>query len=513
MAQLPINSLIVQKLQQIRSVNGSHKTMPTTSAVPANLCEIRVVKLPAYLPSIQDIIDARARAKAWNAFYSASFKEELLRYTDRIRLWAIRVNEWKLARYRFISDNGSRMGYHAASLFFSKHYEKPVKPERPQRVPRRIIRSVKFPRIMVPLPYTHKTIQTGSSWVGWVVQVRASVNYPYPPITTLSMSGPDLPTSLFFTGPFRSALTGADCVAKAKSDAITKLLIKLKDSKFNGAVAYAEAGKAYEQIAFATKKLAMALDLIRHGHLRLAGLLFGLSISRRENARFTRRLRESKPDDIEQVLSSGVLQIQYGVRPLLNDVYGAAELLAQKMSDEVIDVVKVKTDFSEVLNTTTQSSSPQSKMVCTIMQSRVVTARACVNFGRANEVAHTTAQLGITNPALIVWELLPWSFVIDWFLPVGKFIESLDATLGLVFKSGWTNYKLDTVDHYVCTRIPSNPVSYDRGRGTFHSASSVFVREVLKSFPGSQLPSFKNPASWEHALNGIALILSLRSSG
>ena len=47
---------------------------------------------------------------------------------------------------------------------------------------------------------------------------------------------------------------------------------------------------------------------------------------------------------------------------------------------------------------------------------------------------HAASQYGITNPLATAWEALPFSFVVDWFVPVGDFINSLGATGGLKFK-------------------------------------------------------------------------------
>lgn len=37
------------------------------------------------------------------------------------------------------------------------------------------------------------------------------------------------------------------------------------------------------------------------------------------------------------------------------------------------------------------------------------------------------AGLGINNPASIVWEAIPFSFVLDWFLPVGNFLSNFSV--------------------------------------------------------------------------------------
>lgn len=40
-------------------------------------------------------------------------------------------------------------------------------------------------------------------------------------------------------------------------------------------------------------------------------------------------------------------------------------------------------------------------------------------------------QLGLINPATVAWEVVPFSFLVDWFLPVSRFLESQTDTLGL----------------------------------------------------------------------------------
>lgn len=39
-------------------------------------------------------------------------------------------------------------------------------------------------------------------------------------------------------------------------------------------------------------------------------------------------------------------------------------------------------------------------------------------------------QLGFVNPAAVAWDAVPFSFVIDWFIPVGKFLNSFTTDLG-----------------------------------------------------------------------------------
>lgn len=51
-------------------------------------------------------------------------------------------------------------------------------------------------------------------------------------------------------------------------------------------------------------------------------------------------------------------------------------------------------------------------------------------------------QLGLINPAYWLWDSTPWSHIVDWWIPVGPFLNSLTASVGLVFSDAavtWTS--------------------------------------------------------------------------
>lgn len=43
----------------------------------------------------------------------------------------------------------------------------------------------------------------------------------------------------------------------------------------------------------------------------------------------------------------------------------------------------------------------------------------------------SAAQLGLTNPAATAWELVPWSFAVDWILPIGDYLRQASMLDGL----------------------------------------------------------------------------------
>lgn len=58
----------------------------------------------------------------------------------------------------------------------------------------------------------------------------------------------------------------------------------------------------------------------------------------------------------------------------------------------------------------------------------------------SNSSWHAASQLDLVNPLSLGWELVPFSFVLDWFIPVGNMLEALTAHAGLVFVGGHYSY-------------------------------------------------------------------------
>lgn len=51
------------------------------------------------------------------------------------------------------------------------------------------------------------------------------------------------------------------------------------------------------------------------------------------------------------------------------------------------------------------------------------------------------SQLGLTNPLELLWDLVPWSWVVNMGVSIGDFISTLDATIGLTYLGGtYTRY-------------------------------------------------------------------------
>lgn len=218
-------------------------------------------------------------------------------------------------------------------------------------------------------------------------------------------------------------------------------------------------------------------------------------------------------------IESAWLEYRYGWRTLCMDIHDACKALYDARQHGVRQKVKVTSTYE-----------------CSGMEDRVVTshcypygsipavsASGTQKFGVTMTLNYTESlalarlqQFGITNPAALIWELIPFSFVIDWFVSVGDFISSLDTFVGKDFHSGTVSYWLEEKDKYFCNAPVANRINDTYGNAwqiLSVSPTSVetwarrYKREVLTSFPTVSLPTIQFGLNTLRSLDALALAI------
>jgi hypothetical protein len=109
----------------------------------------------------------------------------------------------------------------------------------------------------------------------------------------------------------------------------------------------------------------------------------------------------------------------------------------------------------------------------------------------------------------LAWEVLPYSFVVDWFLPIGPYLETLSSWDGLVFLDGFeTQFTRKNINGVISASFayPAGGNYQTTVQGDYQAEGIQLNRIKLTTFPAATFPTFKNPFSTGHALNAIALL-------
>lgn len=217
------------------------------------------------------------------------------------------------------------------------------------------------------------------------------------------------------------------------------------------------------------------------------------------------RFKVGRHPDASRSLADNWLAFQYGWKPLLQDVHGAAESLSKFYNDNYdVRQVKASGKSKDVSRTDIVTYDGHvSGVLHTTVESR---CKIGLRFRTDNRLTSFLAQTGFTNPVNLAWEVLPYSFVVDWFLPIGPWLETLSAWDGLTFIDGFQTQFTRKRHQAVInsTWRSGNYVKYVEG--DYEAEGIKLDRIKLQTFPAAVFPTFKNPISTIHALNALALM-------
>jgi hypothetical protein len=123
----------------------------------------------------------------------------------------------------------------------------------------------------------------------------------------------------------------------------------------------------------------------------------------------------------------------------------------------------------------------------------------------------TLQDVGLSNPLLTGWEVLPYSFVLDWFVGVGDFLSAVNAFQGYSFKAGsCTQYYDLSSDAYVSidwTRKPRWVTDYTLDMpvsGRYHTKG--FTRSIYHAPPAPSVVVKRDPINFERMWDSIFLL-------
>lgn len=221
-------------------------------------------------------------------------------------------------------------------------------------------------------------------------------------------------------------ITSAHATETAKSYA------KAYDQFYNTALKRASLGislyesrASFDMVAKRTGQLVQALRFLKRGQLGRVVTTLGIE---RHPRTPTAKVRARS---LLQNPSSAWLEFTFGWAPLVQDVANVVQVLQQ---DFVGVPIKAKVRGVYYASQPWDGGSwyaAQTSGVFYIGGEVLVT----------NPNVLLAKSLGLTNPASIAWDAVPFSFVVDWFIPVGKFLSSLDNDFGIEIRNpyrGWT---------------------------------------------------------------------------
>jgi hypothetical protein len=281
--------------------------------------------------------------------------------------------------------------------------------------------------------------------------------------------------------------------AKSMARINTGLLVKAGDRKVNIGNFLAESKETLKMLATAVQRFARIYRSARNGRwsdvLRLLGT---------PKLNYLRGVSHKG-----KTVSEIWLEFIYGWKPLLADIYDLFNTLQKGLN--------IKPQMLSVRRRISTSDVIDEKGISTFH-------RYCRTNGTlygkmwykisSSDITFWN-RLGLINPAEPLWEALPFSFIVDWFVPVSSYLEALSARVGLDFVDGYYGCKQETI----C--ILSQPTKASSGYVALSSSCRStrttvgYRRTKMSSLPWPDV-WFKSPFSTIHVANAIALLAGMK---
>ncbi|UUW21298.1 MAG: maturation protein [Guiyang fiers-like virus 5] len=263
-------------------------------------------------------------------------------------------------------------------------------------------------------------------------------------------------------------------IAKAKTEALNKL--RGNNSLQLGAD-LAEINKTLGMIAQPTISALQAYRSARHG--RWGDVAKHLGLSKRDI--LTGKYPANK-----------WLEYQYGWKPLFSSIYDGYNRLHQSPRAGILQARRSVSDvfpINSVINGVRVVGEVE------------LSARTIIVYKVANPTIDAIDGVGLLNPVSVAWELIPFSFVLDWFAPVGNVLSAATSTLGLEC--------LGVVNTSRASGRAMSSVDGAKNPGSASHELFRMSRSISQSFPPPEFYSNTRPFSTSHVLSALSLIRQL----
>lgn len=232
---------------------------------------------------------------------------------------------------------------------------------------------------------------------------------------------------------------------------LASALGKMAGSDFNFGETLVELDQSFSMVNNSLRRLYLYFSYAKRGNIQ--GIRDLLKSS-------DYRLRGVTP---KKRLANAYLEYSFGWSPLINDVYTALTQTHKLVTSRGAEIRRYSGRALGIRHDDFWSSD---------------VSRAGASGIIKNTRLSVANQLGITNPALMAWNRLPFSFLVDWVIPISSYLSALTWDAGLISQRA---YKVDVRKHRSVVRSVSDPDDVPINVGDVHSLAARRIRTPVNS--------------------------------
>jgi hypothetical protein len=239
--------------------------------------------------------------------------------------------------------------------------------------------------------------------------------------------------------------------------------------------------------------LDMMVDLVEAGKTR--GMV-------RDAYKLSKFVRRFSPKN----WANNWLEYQYGWRPLVNSIYGAANQILAPGRPQWARYKARSAEVKQKIQTYKYGPGFTERWDSNISMRCEIAVLLKFSESTIEQMSNFTSM----NPAGIIWELCPYSFVVDWVFNVGAYLRNMETAclMDLNFKSGYRTDTYRLIENATISGTSSDgPNSSSRSGNLVHT--KVYKnRTVLGGYPTPLFPTFKADLGGNQLISAGALLFN-----
>lgn len=286
-----------------------------------------------------------------------------------------------------------------------------------------------------------------------------------------------------------------------RNEAVTKALVEIADQKVN----------LGENLA----TLNMTLGLVRQPMSQLVDELRKVHRYKSFRPFLYKAARDLFSGTTARKTAEEYLKYVYGWKPLMQDVHGLLDLAAEKSGHPLLIHGRGKA-YAEKVTPAHQLNDLSFNTQTLTGPCAAASLTRCNIWARVDPDAsgvRALNRLGLLNPLSLNWDLVSWSFVVDWILPIGSMFQALSAPAGLIFVDGSLSHKVALSGPYVhrWTALDQDRIGSDQPANG-EVEYDGYTREILSNWPIPGVYIDSDPFRGDRWMKALALsILSMHS--